>query len=290
MEGDKDDLKKKLKKHMKLTEESKEFTETQIKKLKRLIEHKEEVKKFNEDIIQKGDYQKAKNILESSKDDAKAARLLYNNEKYALAIYHLQQAVEKLVKSWGYSTGKDVVNKVHKGTDIIENWVNHWEDNIESYEGLKILVEIVPNFDIQKTPINLQQLHPHEIKTLSEEEIRNCIEESSKFSFEGKIYKIFNEEFGINLNNYEKGFEDMSQEWPMVIPYFKLPDLHTLAEITYPHWVDTRYPDGETNPKEYNNEKIGIVKAFDDVIDYTENIQKKFEEAFEEIDKLKSEN
>lgn len=92
----------------KLSEFTEEHREEKEFSMPYMIRNKRKLQKvLNEDYLKIHNPKLTRDFLDSSKRDLAAYRSLYSKgNNYANSIYHLQQSVEKLVKSWGLKSGK----------------------------------------------------------------------------------------------------------------------------------------------------------------------------------------
>lgn len=96
-----------------------------------------------------------KQFFLTAKDDINAAITLHEKEMYPLSIYHLQQAVEKLSKSFGLKSGfiekKDLKKKVsHDTVSIFRKAANHTHHNAEQmlFDFRNIFPDLIGGEDI----------------------------------------------------------------------------------------------------------------------------------------------
>ena len=235
----------------------------------------------------------AQEFMAASKLDFKAARILNKNEINSLATFHLQQGVEKLCKAlFLFDNRKTVSERTlnnHNSLKIIEDWtfdnqkikrpsVHPVSKILSNEKGLLrspsavirglLLQSVLYLFKGTSYGNSITDLFKHEGSTnrsiLSEKE-KEITKEVASFD-EQKIKRLFTEikqseeHTKKSAVSFNSGYsEEQFKFLDSVI------DLLGLAFLTFPHENSTRYPTSavDINCKEYDNEKIGLVKCFD---------------------------
>ncbi len=132
-------------------------------------------------------------LFETAIEDLNSVLLLYNSNHYNLALFQLQQSVEKLVKSFGIKTQaikpEEMTNKInhlpHKVfTRLFQNQINEL-DGLINYQSL--IPEFVPPHqrDKQKLKANFNNLKALHTKLSNTELDSNYTPEESIKFFEG---------------------------------------------------------------------------------------------------------
>lgn len=193
-------------------------------------------------------------FLHEADRDIKSCKLLNSKSFYPHAVYHLQQASEKLVKAYVLQEGYFNATELHK------QLMNHQTPLILINAtliktGFKAIAMLTKDPTLQKI-IDVERTIKDEnkrieIARISQSEIRQLqgqIEEYRQmgYSFE----KLFNQ--GLSDSGLGVG--------PISIPaaLSGLGTMLILALITFPHEAYTRYPDGKMKPDDYTT-KLGIV-------------------------------
>lgn len=199
--------------------------------------------------------QRAIDFLRCAEIDLASSRCLYFCEHYSTSIYHLQQAVEKTLKSILFWLGKDVR-------------VSH-----------KTMTACVKILDVEKS---LPIISDSSIKKMIEDIIRidEC-ESALEACARRKSSEIMsNINFLIELKNeiekliltvdHQQFSEEEKKEalallrWGLIISI--------LAYYLAPHEVFTRYPDKKITPKDYYPGNLGIVDIAPDLCDILHDV------------------
>lgn len=235
----------------------------------------------------------ASKFMCAAKIDLKAASILNKKGVYSLAIFNLQQGIEKLCKSlFLYDNSRKIDYKAlykHNSLKIIEDWLfcnakiqpnqdNPIEQILKNEGGILrngstavrgiLITSLVPLFKRLGVGSSISELFAYESKngksilSKNENDVKN---EVSKFS-EEKIKKLFiklaegEQETDKTAENFGSGYSKKQ-----LIFIHSVIDLLCLAFVTFPHEQSSRYPPEKTgiNPESYNRREIGIVKSFD---------------------------
>ncbi|MGB8820832.1 MAG: HEPN domain-containing protein [Methanoregula sp.] len=89
----------------------------------------------------------AKITLSNAYEDLQVSRLLFKNKHYARSIFHLQQSVEKAVKSFGYYSGLFDENIAKNMQLIGHNVTNAYPVSLEQYQKIVEFIKSNPNED-----------------------------------------------------------------------------------------------------------------------------------------------
>ena len=250
-------------------------------------------------------------LLSYAKEDLEASKLLYEKGTYTLAVYHIQQCIEKLTKAIGLSSGlireedlyykksserKDVINHKTPKTFVLilknrfsTKYMNFLltsikvygnQYNIENFkQGLKKLEKLINN--------------PRELSRLSKKEIIDIIKVGCKYqNILEEVLKT--REFNNTIKKFYIGFKtrleqnldpniiiklDLKRIEGFFITISRLFILYPLSIITFPHFTCTRYPDGDLSLSDYN-ENLGIVSTLKVILRIAEKNISYFENLF----------
>lgn len=275
----------------------------------------EEIKDFlfeivNEEIVPEPYELK---LYECAKSDFKAMKLLRASEDYALATYHLQQAVEKLTKTFGLYTGQltyqelviydrtkknKVVGHITPKMFVILLGKENLAKRIEfffSASGRKVKIEeqiknlnnlISKPQEISKIPkneiikaISIYRDLYKKIRTENKRGLKGRLDHFA-ISFQNGLKSKFNEEKIGYISKLNKHMNLISLR-NLDVPFIFM-NLAILSIITYPHCNNTRYPKFNENnlePIDYNL-SLGIVQALPEIEDFLERIFKRSEQIF----------
>jgi HEPN domain-containing protein len=188
----------------------------------------------------------AQEFLICAKLDIRACRLLYDQELFSNAVFHLQQATEKAVKA--YMLTQKVSLKQMRSHDFMK-WIKAQNQLVEKkYKNAKRLD-------------NLESLD----KTISKAESK--LARASYEDMHG--FFVFAKKGGIkSLPIISQGKLD-EEENLAYATLFAL--LTTLCMYTGPHEQSTRYPDCSIKPWHYNLE-LGIVRAIPDFLNVIDRL------------------
>ncbi len=308
------DIKKEFEESCELWENMKErghyllSENSEYERISKLIKMVCENKKFISSLIDDVKYQfseEDKNALEEffhgSIDDLENAELLYENDKYASAIYHLQQSIEKLSKYWlmamlhyNYSYVKNIGHKSPMAhISAIESITTLYLNNIKK-------IHVVAPEDLKEEPEkalkairktkNAINSNKKELAELNKEKIDTLLDVTKNFreaveKLKNKLY-----EKGYDLEEIIKCVvgmpvddEDLSDMVDIVLGFYSIifatTNLYILASITYIHEAPTRYVDRQTTlkPSDYKP-GLGIVDSFPQIVEETKWIISKFEQ------------
>ena len=208
----------------------------------------------------------AKSYLDCARDDIKAAKILYESKINPLAVYHLQQAIEKECKSVAIA-----LLCVHP--DKVKEEINHksplaFVKLVQSTPIVK-LIKSLGAVGIRTDIENLERMTEDRKKReailrASKEEIEDLLEILEKYkrtmSNEKLIasMKLIGEIFNIDID--AKAILELTNGFI---------DLYILSCITFPHWLSTRYPDQPLKPDEYRG-GLGIFDCFEKLLKLSE--------------------
>lgn len=234
----------------------------------------------------------SKDFLEISKNDLRATRILFKNDLFSLAVYHLQQAVEKTTKAYGLSlhiiNDQDLSDISHETPRVFvkmieEKWIQSYIDVLRVfYPSLKAYVKKLENLIEKKSS---------EILRWDEKKIKELLKFSEKFETLDKeetrsnVYDVI--ELFLSLMVEEKK-KIVNVVKSMFKPEFLVKvtglftEMYLLSIITYPHAIYTRYPDGPLKPKNYTQD-TGIVKMVLEICNELEEANNVLEFVLKEI-------
>jgi HEPN domain-containing protein len=239
--------------------------------------------------------QKKSILIEISKEDNEASKILYLKGLYPQSLFFFQQSVEKAVKHLGVNTEiidpKDLFKKIgHNSVLIFKNATKKYANN---FSGENI-VEIDSNFNEIKNFIDKEP--PEVVVQFAINQIENTLNENLELPFDldsietsDDLYRIIKQFFPDNPEFEKlKGMSDISYLKPIVkkmIEKFKtgLPKyiqstliLFIFSCIVTRHVSSVRYPNVEnmTNPSEYysnENPLIFSLPTFQKMMDFILN-------------------
>ncbi|MCL4321816.1 MAG: HEPN domain-containing protein [Deltaproteobacteria bacterium] len=217
-----------------------------------------------------------------------AARLLYKKNIRSLAIYHLQQALELLIKWRAYflldkenvrnssHNMKSLIGKVFQKEGEIRNDIlnkinpPYKSENKYKYDDFFNII-----FDNQFEQIKIAKYSKEEILNKREKVIKKIQKEVR--GLHKIVHDLHKDSNFINLKNVteeifqKRGKNDVCEFVdPLFTTVFKLSYVPTFyGYITYPHQNYTRYSDREIKPIDYENGFLGISQpeVFNKIVD-----------------------
>ena len=238
----------------------------------------------------------AERFLKATKGDLEAINILYNKKIYNLAVYHLQQSIEKTIKAYILWSGKikpidllsnDGKARGHDGLKLILRMLN---ESMNEYEKLKnelgITEEIIPR-ELKK------ELHKanreakdkdHSAGTFHIEELRNWLSFTNNLvirivkSDAEKSKEILISSLGKNtvLDSEEERKLELQMkklENQIINGTSRALNLLILGNIMFSHESSTRYPgkEGELSPEKYLPENMELVRYTLEIKEYVEH-------------------
>lgn len=204
-------------------------------------------------------------FLVKARADFIDSTVLYENKRYEGTIQHLQQSVEKAIKSFLLACGiisKKKLKKISHKSPL--GFIEFMKDNGLNliFKGLPIKNTLSPleckDKINESLKIDWRKMKYHEMMThlylCNDEVIRSIIGKNKSLDPKNieELKKRLKEEFKVK--------EEITND--SVWKFAKgLGKLFILAYITFPHFETTRYPGLEIKPSEYNKNSA-IVKAF----------------------------
>lgn len=210
----------------------------------------------------------ANEFLKTSRDDLRASEIMYEKGLYALAVYHLQQAVEKATKTYCLAFGMATAAETKRiGHDSLKGHLIY----------AKKLSRFIPEFGQIDPRCNVDLARADELERRRLEiarfdgatidEILSAFDVVDR-SFDVQVPQLVNwmrlmvagmikeeprsEESKSNANNVSRRIEE-------AIPLIRtVPFLFVASVLTFPHEEFTRYPDKEIKPWDYGM-SMGIV-------------------------------
>lgn len=246
-------------------------------------------------------------LIETAETDYEASKLLYQNEMYAQAVFHLQSSVEKLVKSYSIIfhdfTPKNIISeivhttpqafitplvdwwsKLYRLSQLIEktdenhNLVVHIKKTIDSYPGLDDLA----NLRAEGTKKEVKKLLDEYGKGIaitgainiklalsknrqSRELVHEWLDDEDRLETDVELF-LATERMVLPEDIPEEDKNRIMEHWrDYRRRQLNLANIFTLAVLTFPHAIPTRYPDENyhkfLSPHNYNKE-LGIVQCF----------------------------
>lgn len=230
----------------------------------------------------------AKKYIIEAQRDLRRANLLYKDNDYPGAIYHLQQSVEKLHKAAGHGIfrlgdgfEKQASHDSHQvfGKIFEEEWVK---------STLTLMHDVNPQINLPTTEFDKISKDRLKIAKEKKEEIEKLLDIidfiETMFDKEETREKLAllsileNSEETQDLNSDEGG-QKIRNDLPQKLGIFvtAIIRLFILGAITFPHEAYTRYPDGEMTPDDYTPE-LGIVQVLPRILIKQEDTIKIIEE------------
>lgn len=237
--------------------------------------------------------ERIKGFLRTSRDDLAASKLLYEHDLYALAVYHLQQAVEKATKAYCLFSGRITVEEIKgirhdslRGHQIFANKLSRYvkmlaqanpalDANMSKLDELRGKskrreIALLDGGAIDKliSAYDLQVEHANLPKALANEKIETI------FSHVLKEYPEFQQ---LTEEETKKARNMLGEMIPHLISSSQsMPFLFVASVLTSPHWMWTRYPDGEIKPWEYRK-SMGLVSRMPQLIDRVDKMLESME-------------
>lgn len=206
--------------------------------------------------MKRTDYSLETKFIAEAKKDLEACKILYERGIYSLAVYHLQQSVEKTAKAWvlfyGIVTEEDLKRIGHTTPRAF----------LEFYEsklgGMALALVEISKVNVSTNINGYVDL------------IQNRSLELVKMDYKG--IKILMD----TLRNIEKRIDEELDKYKSIINFFRVPleffeyplaftSLWVISSITFPHYEFTRYPGSTIEPSEYGA-NMGVVKALPELI------------------------
>jgi HEPN domain-containing protein len=177
----------------------------------------------------------SESLFETAIQDLNSVEVLYNAKHYNLALFQLQQSVEKFVKSFGIKTQiikpEDIAKKInHLPHKVFTRLYQNQIEELSKYNGTPLLIpDIVPPHQRgkSKVKVNLEKLKDlhfkvsnvelNKIKKIPIEEIEKFIEGAKNLEKElifddEKLFAEFKEDF-VKTNQhfleYFKGYDNI---------------------------------------------------------------------------------
>lgn len=193
--------------------------------------------------------------FKSADADIKVAELLYNIKINSLAIFHLQQATEKILDGIGYMSGYISLDEIKTSHHVTPNIyykliyrvlsaVLDMNEVEEEFSEKKEDAAKLPSEEIKEI---ITKCNGEEINTLiiqkTQPNIPNFLKEARK---RGRSNKL---NFS-KIRSWTKAFEIIVM----------------LSRVLYPHEAYTRYPDNNIKPSDYNESKLGVAQNIEELI------------------------
>lgn len=226
-------------------------------------------------------------------EDLKACKILYETEIYSLSVFHLQQAVEKMVKSLMLRTG------LYADSEECRSQIGHATPLafLDYYEEVLRLSPLVTK-EVLGKEIDLSQFQSF-LK-----EVRGKVLEERQF-----VMKLTFDEITDILARLQRRFDSLESGRENVVRAIcdgRLGDENPTDEIsikvgiffnwniiggsliemgrmTFPHESSSRYPGGLLKPSDYSK-GLGIVKAFPELLKLLDMVVSKMKETFVLLD------
>ena len=246
-------------------------------------------------------------LITNAEIDFKDSNFLYKNGSYSNAVYHLQQAIEKLVKACAmdffrldYSSVRKtshispqvylellmnpILNKLLrkvgslipevdlKPLDILDQTIKNIKRTETKVELAKMPATVLNNIlDVcdKIMAIDVKSKGPDVLKEQSGDRFDHYLMETLRLLIPNNP-DLESQISGLNLKKLVEGNTNFIYDWLNEIIVTMLP-LYLLGFIVYAHESFTRYPGELMNPQDYN-ENFGIVQVFPRIWNLGENI------------------
>jgi len=242
--------------------------------------------------------------------DYQAAMLLKSKEDLIpLAVFHLQQAVEKLTKAYALHMGlikeeelygkrknkhkTEVVGHISPKSFIL--LLRKKRGAIKYVETVFLVAAREPRISVEKVCLEFEKLiqEPHKLAGISSNEINSLIRKCEKL--QQSIRKINVREIKLRTRRCVDGFIsrlkqrgvslEKIEESCKVSGWLKdnvnltalqwFPQLYISTIITFPHFSYSRYPGDKITFADYRKGRLGIVDSLDVILGYVNDIMKK---------------
>ena len=293
-------------------DESNNLNQEELKNLiKKIIE---EIKNANFDtLFSQPDEEDLKNIngfLFAADEDLKTSKILYEKKLYSNSIYHLQQAIEKMIKAQALKffplDYKSITKTSHNSPEIYLRLIK-----IPIIElMLRIVSNTLPNMDVapldtidksitdlkkDKTKLEIVNLPSTAINALliicsifielygkidTSEILKGFYGDNFKQSILDITKNVISDpgmDSELDDINFEDIFDEIIEDTNMDKMILITTPLYILGIIVYPHEAFTRYPGKLMGPENYNSD-LGIVQAYPKIYELSEIILKRLKD------------
>ena len=223
-------------------------------------------------VISEEQFKIGKEYLRLAEIDLDVARTLYNNQIYNLAIFHLQQAIEKITKC------VCLVITI----DEKENSMLTLEEIKKEHNAAKLMLNAAEKiFDIlEKQAKKLNLLKEYLVKPYQDliNNLKKELKQLKGRDSKEEIAKTINTTKSLNITQFFN-IKKMPKSSQFLNEYFL--HLATLGAIVFPHYESSRYPFNDKNdihPQEYKPTELGVVDAFDELYNYVRSMLIKIKE------------
>ena len=202
-----------------------------------------------------------KKFILNAEKDLESCKILYHETIYSLAVYHLQQAIEKTTKAWVLYLGV-----------IIEGQLKEI-----GHKTPRAFLELLENSPIGEMARGLVKISNAKVTT-DTTRVRNLVE-SKGLEIARMDYKSIRMLLDV-LYRIEKQKGKTSKLYKTILKtlnvdpeeLFDIPivftSLYLVSGITFPHYEFTRYPGLAVEASEYTKD-LGIVKALPELMTIT---------------------
>ena len=202
-----------------------------------------------------------KKFISNAEKDLESCRILYRKGVYSLALYHLQQAIEKTTKAWVLYLGvisEDELRKIgHKTPRAFLKLLDQSEIGKMTYSLVQISNVKIPKDTTRFR--NLVESEGVDVARMDYKSIKMLLDVLHQMDKRAaKLLKPYKKVFNI-LNLDLAGLHDI----PIAFT-----SLYLISGLTFPHYEFTRYPGLAVEPSEYTKD-LGIVKALPELITIT---------------------
>lgn len=257
------------------------------------------LKQEQQEKVAEGNTVVAKRWLEISKEDMETTKILYGKGHFAFAVYHLQQAFEKLAKGYYLLTGRITPEQAKDHRFVLDRLKKEFKE-----EDMKNIFELISTlnkktFDLTNSESALSILEKSEddLRMASKEDLTKIISSMELYEnnlksrdtlniLEAKINKPSLFRLIKYLLSHYSIFRIRDSEVREAISEYNLKEyisylllstrLHYLCVLTFSHFNTPRYPyipNSKVNFYSYNT-KLGIVSImpqfislFDEIFD-----------------------
>jgi|Deesub1362A_J573_1020465.scaffolds.fasta_scaffold00802_17 hypothetical protein len=245
--------------------------------------------------------EESRRFVKIALQDFEASKILYRAKMYPMAIYHMQQAVEKYVKALALTyfglNEKEIKRYIsHDSPKAFIRLLKRYEKFLGSFFRIAEMFSISFPEISGKNLLRLERIinkKKREIAKMSSEEVKNLVEiptkikrivESDKTKNEIAEYLLEIQRKVQEIETHQQisrklvnTIEKISNEQEKVLKQtWIFPGLYILSIITYPHATFARYPNKVLQPEEYN-ENLGIIQSFNEIVRLMSDIVNSFD-------------
>ena len=238
-------------------------------------------------------------FMEMAKKDLEAAKCLLERRLYPLAVFHVQQCVEKTVKFLllliGWMNEKEMKEIGHSPVKLCRKILEALRRELDKAgEVEKRLLESIIKPALSELIINLK---PEACK-VKEKELWEYSLSEEKLNSVMETFRQINKVISESVENLEKTLPERTEVYTpqfeiilrKIIIYRLIGSsaiLLYLFLVFYPHVTRSRYPEKGFNPLDVYNKEMPLVQMLDSFIRIIENVLRDLEHTYGELTALK---